>query len=142
MSEDVNSSREGPRADFEPHTDNLRGGITMLVLGLVFTFGTFAVSDPKVMFAIGTYGVSSIMVPRVLALLVAATGVAVAAGFIPVRGPRDFYGGLVLILLAILALAPQPSCPASAALRSVPAQRPACSRSSSPVWAWPSRWLA
>src|SRR3954470_9703461 len=98
MAEDVNTSREGPRAraGLEPYSNNFAGGITVLVLGLVLAFGTFAVSEPKVMFTIGTYGISSIMVPRVLALLVAATGMAIAAGFIPVRGPRDFYGGLVL----------------------------------------------
>jgi putative tricarboxylic transport membrane protein len=56
------------------------------------------------MFTVGSYPLSSVTVPRMLALLVAATGVAVAAGFIPVRGPQDFYGGLALILLAILAL--------------------------------------
>src|SRR5438309_6790663 len=46
----------------------------------------------------------STTVPQILALLVAATGVAVMAGFIKGRGPQDFYGGLVLVLLAILAL--------------------------------------
>ena len=33
----------------------------------------------------------------------AVVGVATAAGFVPVRGPQDYYGGLVLVLLAILA---------------------------------------
>ena len=28
----------------------------------------------------------------------------VAAGLVPIRGPQDFYGGLVLVLVAILAL--------------------------------------
>ena len=31
-------------------------------------------------------------------------GLAVAAGLLPVRSPRDFYGGIVLVQLAILAL--------------------------------------
>jgi putative tricarboxylic transport membrane protein len=39
-----------------------------------------------------------------LAILVAVAGVATAAGLIPVRGPQDYYGGLALVLLAILAL--------------------------------------
>src|SRR5262245_38327592 len=111
MAEDVKASREGLRAGVEPHTNNFRGGTTILVVALILALGTLLVTDPKAMFTIGSYGVSSIMVPRVLALLVAATGVAVAAGFIPVRGPRDFYGGLVLILLAILALSASAELP-------------------------------
>jgi len=31
-------------------------------------------------------------------------GIATVAGFVPVRGPQDYYGGLVLVLVAILAL--------------------------------------
>lgn len=111
MAEDVHTSGEGPRAGMEPHTSNVRGGTTVLLLGLLFALSTFAISEPRVMFSIGTYGISSIMVPRVLALLVAATGVAVAGGLIPVRGPRDFYGGLVLVLLAIVALSASAELP-------------------------------
>jgi putative tricarboxylic transport membrane protein len=111
MAEDVNTSGEKLHAGIEPHTNHVVGGLTIVVLALFFALATFAVSEPKVMFSIGSFPVSSVMVPRVLALLVAATGVAVAAGFIPVRGPREFYGGLVLILLAVLALSASADLP-------------------------------
>jgi putative tricarboxylic transport membrane protein len=39
-----------------------------------------------------------------LSIAVVLFSVGVAAGVVPVRGPQDFYGGLVLVLLAILAL--------------------------------------
>jgi hypothetical protein len=51
-----------------------------------------------------TYSIPDSTVPRVLAIITAVVGVATAAGFIPVRAPQDYYGGLVLILLATLAL--------------------------------------
>ena len=46
---------------------------------------------------LSTFAVSSPTVPRVLSILVVVVGVATAAGFVPVRGPQDFYGGLVLV---------------------------------------------
>jgi putative tricarboxylic transport membrane protein len=104
MAEDVNSSQESVRAGGEPHTNNLRGGITIAVISLVLLLGTFAITDPKPMFTIGGYALSSTTVPRILALLVLAVGIATAAGFVPVRGPQDYYGGLALVLLAVLAL--------------------------------------
>jgi putative tricarboxylic transport membrane protein len=51
-----------------------------------------------------TFYVSSPLVPRIMAIIVAAIGVAVIAGLIPVRGPQDFYGGLALVMLATFAL--------------------------------------
>ncbi|MBX9775529.1 MAG: tripartite tricarboxylate transporter TctB family protein [Xanthobacteraceae bacterium] len=51
-----------------------------------------------------TFGISSPTVPRVLAIGLGLVGVATAFGFIPVRGPQDYYGGLVLMMLAVLAL--------------------------------------
>jgi putative tricarboxylic transport membrane protein len=64
--------------------------VTIAVLALVLLLSTFLVSSPTV--------------PRILAILTALVGVGAAAGLIPVRGPQDFYGGLVLVLLAVLAL--------------------------------------
>ena len=90
MAEDVKPSQEGPRSGLVIHTHNFRGGLTIALLALVLLMSTFIVSSPTV--------------PRILAILVAVTGVGVAAGLVPIRGPQDFYGGLVLVLLAILAL--------------------------------------
>src|SRR5207245_11454485 len=71
-------------------THSFRGGMTIALSALVLLLSTFIVSRPTV--------------PRILSILVAIVGVATAAGFVPVRGPQDFYGGLVLVLVAILAL--------------------------------------
>jgi putative tricarboxylic transport membrane protein len=90
MAEDVKPSQEGPRWGLTAHSHNFRGGVTIAVLALVLLLSTFLVSSPTV--------------PRILAILTALVGVGAAAGLIPVRGPQDFYGGLVLVLLAVLAL--------------------------------------
>jgi putative tricarboxylic transport membrane protein len=104
MVEDVKSSHDGPRAGEMPRASHIGGGLTITVLAIVLALATFAVCEPKIMFTVASIGVSSTVVPRVLAILVAATGIAVAAGFVPIRGPQEFYGGLVLVLLAVLAL--------------------------------------
>src|SRR5262249_26847361 len=93
MAEDIKPALEGSRPGETPHTNNLRGGITVAVLALVLLLGAFAVCSNTLMFQIGPLGVSSTMVPRLLALLTAAVGVAVAFNLIPVRAPQDFYGG-------------------------------------------------
>jgi putative tricarboxylic transport membrane protein len=90
MAEDVKPSHEGPRSGLVIHTHNFRGGLTIALLALVLLLSTFIVSSPTV--------------PRILAIVVAIVGVGVGAGVVPIRGPQDFYGGLVLVLLAILAL--------------------------------------
>src|SRR5690606_9447086 len=38
------------------------------------------------------------------AIVLGILGVATTAGFVPVRGPQDYYGGLVLVMIATLAL--------------------------------------
>jgi putative tricarboxylic transport membrane protein len=110
MAEDANPA-PGGRAGDVPRTNNLRGGVIIAVVALLLLLGAFAVSSNTIMFHIGPFGLSSAVVPRILALLVAATGVAVAAGLIPVRAPQDFYGGLTLVLLAILALSASAELP-------------------------------
>jgi putative tricarboxylic transport membrane protein len=90
MAADVKPSQEGPRSGLSIHSHNFRGGLIIALLALVLLLSTFLVSSPTV--------------PRVLAILVAVAGVATAAGLVPVRGPQDYYGGLALVLLAILAL--------------------------------------
>jgi putative tricarboxylic transport membrane protein len=89
MAEDVQPSRNAPHAE-APLTDKLKGGIIITVIALLLFLGTFYVTSPTV--------------PRVMAILVAVVGIAVAAGILRVRSPQDFYGGLALVLMATFAL--------------------------------------
>jgi putative tricarboxylic transport membrane protein len=87
MVEDVRPSHEGP----EPiATNGFRGGVAVAVVALIFVLSTFQISSP--------------LVPRALAIIVALVGILVAAGVIRVRAPQDFYGGIVLVLLAVFAM--------------------------------------
>jgi putative tricarboxylic transport membrane protein len=91
MSEGVNPSPRGTFAGFPIHTHNLAGGLTVAVLGLLLLTYAFLVTSPTT-------------VPKIMAAVVTLVGLAVAAGLIPVPGPRDFYGGVIFIDLGILAL--------------------------------------
>jgi putative tricarboxylic transport membrane protein len=71
-------------------TNGFRGGVTIAVLALLLVAMTFFISSP--------------LVPRIAAIALAVVGVATAFGVIPVRGPQDYYGGLVLALLATFAV--------------------------------------
>ena len=51
-----------------------------------------------------TFSIASPLVPRSSAIAIGLLGVATAFRFVPVRGPQDYYGGLVLVMLATLAL--------------------------------------
>src|SRR5262249_58087866 len=126
MAEDIKRALEGSRPGETPHTNNLRGGITVAVLALVLLLGAFAVCSNTLMFQIGPLGVSSTMVPRLLALLTAAVGVAVAFNLIPVRAPQDFYGGAPPGLVANLPFWGSTgfSGPRGVALRARPAPPP------------------
>ena len=90
MSEGVSPSPKGTGSGFTFRTDNFAGGIIIALLALFLLGCTFLITSP--------------MVPRVMAILVAVVGVAIAAGLVPVRNPRDLYGGLALVLMATLAL--------------------------------------
>ncbi len=90
MSEGVSPSPKGTRTGPAFHTSNFVGGIIIAVLALLLLLSTFYISSPTV--------------PRALAIAVAVIGVAIAAGLVPIRSPRDIYGGLALILIATLAL--------------------------------------
>lgn len=90
MSEGVSPSPKGTHSGFTFHTDNFVGGIIIALSALFLLACTFLISSPTV--------------PRVMAILVAVVGVAIAAGLVPVRNPRDLYGGLALVLAAIFAL--------------------------------------
>jgi putative tricarboxylic transport membrane protein len=88
MSDGVTPSPGG--AGFQIRTHNLIGGLIVAVLGLALL--GYALYTP------------STTIARVISALIALTGFAAAVGFVPVHGPRDFYGGLVLLMLPTLAL--------------------------------------
>ena len=89
MAEDVQSSQVGPRAGAEPLSNVFRGGILIALAALALLGLTFTISSP--------------LVPRVLAIALGLVGVATAAGMVPVRAPQDYYGGIILVMLATLA---------------------------------------
>src|SRR5262245_26049682 len=90
MSDGVTSSQGGGPSSAPGHTNSFRGGILVAVTALLLLLMTFTIASPTV--------------PRILAIGLGLVGVATAFGFIPVRAPQDYYGGLVLMMLAVLAL--------------------------------------
>lgn len=91
MSEGVTSSQGGgPNSGASGHSNSFRGGVLVALAALVLLLLTFSITSPTV--------------PRVLAIAIGLVGVATAFGFVPVRAPQDYYGGLVLMMLATLAL--------------------------------------
>ena len=91
MSDGVTSSQgSGPSSGAPGHTNSFRGGIMVAIAALVLLLMTFSIPSP--------------LVPRAIAIAIGLLGVATAFRFVPVRGPQDYYGGLVLVMLATLAL--------------------------------------
>jgi putative tricarboxylic transport membrane protein len=91
MSDGVTSSQgSGPGSGASGRTNSFRGGILVALVALILLLMTFQVSSPTI--------------PRVIAIAIGLIGVATAFGLIPVRAPQDYYGGLVLVMLATLAL--------------------------------------
>src|SRR5436309_1813132 len=84
MSEGVSPSPGGARAGL--HTHNLIGGAIVAVIALALLIYALLTANA---------GPS-----RVLAGALLIIGIGVAIGLIPVAGPRDFYGGVVLVNLA------------------------------------------
>ena len=90
MSDGVTSSQGGgPDAGAPGQTNSFRGGILVAVAALLLLLMTFSFSNPTV--------------PRIAAIAIGVVGVLTALGYVPVRAPQDYYGGLVLVMLAILA---------------------------------------
>ena len=75
---------------FQIRTHNLVGGLVIGLLGVALL--GYALYTPNT------------NVARIISALIALIGFATAMGLIPVPGPRDFYGGLVLLMLPTLAL--------------------------------------
>jgi putative tricarboxylic transport membrane protein len=90
MSEGVSPSPRGTRPGFSVNTHNLIGGLTLAVLALLLLGYAFYVPNT--------------VIPRLMSAAVVLLGIAAAVGFLPVHGPRDFYGGLALVMLPTLAL--------------------------------------
>jgi putative tricarboxylic transport membrane protein len=68
----------------------LVGGLTVTVIGLgLLGYGLYTANTT---------------IPRIMAAAIVVIGIAVAARVLPVRGPRDFYGGLALVMLSTLTL--------------------------------------
>jgi putative tricarboxylic transport membrane protein len=91
MSESVTPSPHGSGEVSEVRSNNVIGGTIVAVLGLALLGFSF-------------YMPNTTIVPRILTVLIVLAGIGTALGVIPVQGPRDFYGGLVLVIVPTLAL--------------------------------------
>jgi putative tricarboxylic transport membrane protein len=90
MSQGVTSSPGGTHSGFPSTTHNLLGGLVVTVLGIA-------------LLAYGLYTANT-TIPRIMTAAIVLVGIAVAARLLPVRAPRDFYGGTALVMLATLTL--------------------------------------
>lgn len=70
---------------------DLFGGLTLAVLGLILFATSFMLQNPVPLTVRGAI------------VIFMALGIAVSAGLVRVLNPQDFYGGMALILLALIA---------------------------------------
>jgi putative tricarboxylic transport membrane protein len=77
--------------------DELYGSVMLVVLALIALAVSFYHPGNA-----GFFG--PVMTPRVFAVLVGLAGAANAVGLLPIRNPQDFYGGVALIGLAVVAM--------------------------------------
>jgi len=107
MSEGVTSSQGGgPDSGAAGHTNSFRGGLLIAIFALLLFVLTFTMSNPQVFHIPRSFLelIALVFDPRIISILLGAVGVATAFGLVPVRAPQDYYGGAVLIMLAILAV--------------------------------------
>jgi putative tricarboxylic transport membrane protein len=90
MSEGVSPSPGGTRRGLSLNTHNLIGGLIVTVLAAALLVWAFYVPNAAI--------------PRLISAALVLVGIAATVGFLPVHAPRDFYGGIALILLPTLAL--------------------------------------
>ena len=90
MSEGLSPSPRGTRPGFAINTHNWLGGSIVAVLAVFFLAFAFYIPNA--------------VIPRFLAAALLMIGIATAVGLLPVHGPRDFFGGLALVMLATFAL--------------------------------------
>ncbi len=89
MSDGATSSHgSGPSSDAPGFTNNLKGGILVAIAGVLLTLMALTVTSRTL--------------PLSSSLIIVAVGVATALRLIPVRAPQDYYGGIVLVMLALL----------------------------------------
>ena len=89
MSEGVSPSPGGTRPGFSVNTHNLIGGLIVAVLALLLLGFAFYVPNT--------------VIPRFMLAGLAVIGIAATVGLVPVHAPRDFYGGIALVLLPAFA---------------------------------------
>src|SRR6266487_1955049 len=90
MSEGVSPSPRGTRPGFSINTHNLIGGLIATVLAALLLAWAFYVPNA--------------VIPRFMSAALVLVGVAATIGLLPVHAPRDFYGGIALVMLPTLAL--------------------------------------
>jgi putative tricarboxylic transport membrane protein len=91
MSEGVNASPKPPGfGAWLLGPGPFRGGLIITLLAVALFVSTFYASSP--------------LVPRTIAIVLALVGIATSVGLVPVRGAQDYYGGLILVLVAAMAL--------------------------------------
>jgi putative tricarboxylic transport membrane protein len=90
MSEGVSPSPGGTRPGFSVNTHNLIGGSIVAILALLLLGFAFYVPNT--------------VIPRFMLAGLVLIGIAAAVGLVPVHAPRDFYGGIALVLLPAFAL--------------------------------------
>lgn len=89
MSDGVTSSHgSGPSSGTPGFTNSFKGGVLVVIAGFLLALMALTVTHRTV--------------PLICALVICAIGVATALRLIPVRAPQDYYGGLVLVMLALL----------------------------------------
>lgn len=90
MSEGVSPSPQGTRPGFSINTHNLIGGLIVAVLAALLLAWAFYLPNT--------------VIPRFMSAALVLVGIAAAIGLLPVHAPRDFYGGIALVMLPTLAL--------------------------------------
>ena len=70
---------------------DLYGGLTLVVLALILFISSFLLQNPVPLTVRGSI------------VIFGAVGIAVSAGWLRVLNPQDFYGGMALILLSLIA---------------------------------------
>jgi putative tricarboxylic transport membrane protein len=89
MSDGVTSSHgSGPSSDAPGFTNRLKGGVLITICG--------------VLLALMALSAKSNTFPLIGSFAICAIGIATSLRLIPVRAPQDYYGGIVLVMLALL----------------------------------------
>jgi putative tricarboxylic transport membrane protein len=88
---DATSSGDWSRSAAAQRNYNLVGGVILAVLGLILLATSFLLQNPVPLTVRGSI------------VIYIAVGIAISAGWLRVQNPQDVYGGMGLILLALVA---------------------------------------